>query len=217
MKTTSYTGIVLALILTCTANSNADIVSTFDNDLEGWTLPNQLDADFSWQSSGGNPDGYAQFIDGLDNNGNFITAPSVFLGDWSNLNSTGAISFDHNQFDAGTGNDIVPFEIFLSGSGGSARFIQNHPGTIGEWLSVTAILDETFWTVESGTWTGLLNDVSQFDIRIEVVDNNNTLGDRAGIDNIAVVVPEPTGLAFLSVAVLLFAGCYRKRQPRPSA
>ena len=185
---------------------NADILSTFDTNLDGWTMPNQQDSMFDWQSAGGNPGGFAQFVDGDADNSTFITAPANFLGDWSGFDSIGSISFDHQQIDAGTGNTLVPFEIFLSGPGGSARFTEDHPGTIGPWLSVNAKLIESLWSVENGSWSGLLADVTQFDIRIEVVDNNNTLGDHAGIDNIAVrSVPEPCGFCIILFGVSIAA------------
>ncbi|MBC7855365.1 MAG: hypothetical protein IAF94_18200 [Pirellulaceae bacterium] len=186
-------GILFTIVL-CQPLS-ASIVSTYDSDLDGWILPNPTDASFSWESPGGNPGGFARFIDGLQNNGGLIRAPGKFLGDWSSFDS---ISFEHRQIAAGIGNSYVPYEVFLSGAGGSARFTESHPGTAGSWISVTAPLTEPSWTIESGTWAGLISNVTQFEIRIEVLDNNNTLGDTAGIDNVVLrsaAVPEPASLA----------------------
>jgi hypothetical protein len=62
------------------------------------------------------------------------------------------------------------------------------------------------WTVTSGTWSGLLQDVTGLQIQMEIVGNTHpgvTKTDVEGIDNIVLkTVPEPAGLTLACVSLL---------------
>lgn len=99
-RTLMQKSVFLGLALMFAASPAAAIVlpveSTFDSDAEGWTG----NGDFA--AVGGNPGGYMNYP------GNFqipapsdIFAPSEFLGDWSALDGTAKIEFDHRIFDVG--------------------------------------------------------------------------------------------------------------------
>jgi hypothetical protein len=227
-KSLRFAGPVGAVVLTLllgTSRVQADIVTTFDTGLDGWTGdPSQGPASqYSWGPSGGNPGGYFNFIDQAPTSGT-IDAPSQFRGNWSSYNGTGTLSWDHIIFS--TGGDVTsygPFQANISGPGGSAQFTTAvNDSVVGQWLTVTAPIKQTDWSLTSGTWTGLLADVTSLSIVIELVTNGFTPsptheGDHDGIDNVILAnsaVPEPSGLtlAFLSFAFGVAARFRRRRR-----
>ena len=107
----------LVTVLPISANAvliDADVTTTFDSGLEGWT---EAGPTLSWSPSGGNPGGYARFVDNQTITGE-IVAPSIYLGDWSHVSS---IEFDHRLFSHG--GIIVPYALEISGPAGSATLV----------------------------------------------------------------------------------------------
>ena len=93
---------------------------------------------------------------------------------------------------------------------GSARFTDTGQPTEA-WRSYTVILEQGFWTVQSGSWKGLLANVTDVSRNTDTLDGNS---DDSGLDNFALVaVRAPSrvpavplfGLALL-YARLLWAG-----------
>lgn len=188
------------------------VSSTFDADLDGWTplVPSET----SFGSPDGNPGGYVRIDDATGTSGQ-ILAPAKFLGDWSALDAVGKITFDHKLFSTGfIGSDgIVDYEINISGTGNSARWTQAAPSGATDWVTLMAPILESEWLV-TGSWADLLASVSEFRVRIELVDNDNSTDrDIAGVDNVfltGVTVPEPTTLALLALG-LVGVGIRRRR------
>ncbi len=182
--------------------------SDFSAGLEGWG------GNATWVSSGGNPGGYARFVQ-QGPAPTDITAPLSFLGNWSELNNVGTISFDHALFDVGPGNKVYyPYSVAISGSGNSATWTGQTPGAATDWVHLNVPLIENQWVVESGSWSQLLENVESFNIRIELVANSFG-ADSAGIDNVALsAVPLPAaGWLFVS-AIAGFSVLGRKRATR---
>jgi len=164
-------------------------------DLDGWT--SNTPSEVTWAASGGNPGGYARHEDS-SSEGTFLWAPAKFLGDWSSLDGTGSLSFDHKLFTSGAGvRTIAPYTVLLSGPAGAAEWTS--PGPSGTppfdtpWLSFTANLVESEWTITQGSWTALLADVTQLEIIIEIIDSTGPgpPWDISGLDNI-VLTGEPS-------------------------
>lgn len=153
--------------------ANGEVVSTFDSSLEGWT-----GAEISHMATGGNPGGYIHFVD-PDSSGNSVIAPAMFQGDWTVFQS---LSYDHRIFGTGTINQIVDYEVQISGPGGSAVWTSDPATGVTPWVTLVASLQEAEWSV-SGSWAGLLSNVTTLSIRIEHVDNSGG-GDVEGIDNV---------------------------------
>lgn len=191
--------------------------SGFDNGLEDWT--SNTPAEVTWQTSGGNPGGYAQFVDNSSGE-TWFDAPAPFLGNLGALNETGTLSYDHRLFQIGSQNNgIVPLEVRLSGPGGQASWLGSIPTESALWNSVIVPFQQSAWNVTSGNWNAVLSNVTSLRIRFEHVDNGfrgPTNRETVTIDNVTLTanpVPEPASIISLLIAGALSAG-YRIRRRR---
>ena len=208
---------VLILIAGVTQAVASDIISTFDSGWDGWTAcaaspagPGQLS---TWQPAGGNPGGYIDFVDEDGGDGG-ISAPAAFLGNWSSLDGVGQLRWDSIIFSPGT--PPLNFASYpwatITGPGGSATW--HVPGTDNtQWETFTAPISSSDWTMNSGSWSSLLADVTSLVITDERVGNGGPPGDHDGLDNVVLSsTPEPSTLVLLGIgAVSLLAYGWRKR------
>ncbi len=168
------------------------ISSTFDIDTDDWA--SNTTGVFNHSTTDGNPGGYANFED-KTGDAAFIFAPAIFLGDWSDYNNVGYISYEHKIFKKGESwfDEYKPYTIIISGPGGEATWNRDLCDNMSdkncipeptEWIPNTAILtgvEADGWTINSGSWSVLLENVTELKIRIEQVDGQY---DEAGIDNV---------------------------------
>ena len=197
--------------------------STFTSGLEGWisnTPPQVIQ-----QSPGGNPGGYMLFTDATAD-GTVVLAPSAFLGNYIAIGAS-SISFDVNIIAETRVEAVSPYQFSLSGPGGSATWKGATPDLSPGWVSLNAAISDASppsgWTVTGGTWAGLLANVTQFEIPIELVTNDQSQPwvDQEGIDNVVLsgasgATPEPStwAMILLGAAGLGFAGhCRAKKSP----
>jgi len=176
-------GVLVALLMACmpAASVNAQVCSTFDSDLDGWTCNT---SGCRWADNLGNPDGYLR-LDDNNTQPTFAIAPSKFLGDWSRLDGVGEISYEHRIIHPGS--DVLeyrPYTIIISGPGGSALWEGATPHGITQWTGNQVQLIETEWQVTSGAWQPLLANVEEMRIWIEQVSGSDAPGDIDGIDNV---------------------------------
>jgi hypothetical protein len=185
-------GMVLAL---APAAQAAEISSTFDSNLESWTVFNDSEATpgtISQVGSGGNPDGYLQLASVAATTS--LIAPAAFLGDLS-AHDGGTFSWDGAAFDEGSGSVPGSYAygaIVITGNGTTAYspFIPsaNRPTTAG-WSSYSQdFTAANFFTEEAVTtpvtqaaWEGILANVTSITL------GGNTYGgfEDIGYDNIA--------------------------------
>jgi hypothetical protein len=108
--------------------------------------------------------------------------PSRFLGDWSTLNNNGYITIDIRVMSVNGTNVGSQEFIRLTGPGGSA-YVSIWPDDVPSvglrWTTFTFPLEESEWTVDSGTWVGLLADVTECRIVWEFYTSTEIIG----IDN----------------------------------
>jgi len=178
---------LLTLLIVASSAAYADVASTFDADPEGWYGTNA--SAVTHMASGGNPGGYLLHDEGEDQVLVDIVAPQEFLGSW-NIYENGSIRFDHALFTAvlGDSGGYRPYGITLKGSAqDSAEWIGPTPTDVTDWLRFYVPIRESAWDVMHGTWSELLDNVTEFRIRIEVVAGEDT----EGIDNVLLREPAP--------------------------
>jgi len=184
----SLRGLLAALVLTVIASalglgaSSAaaqGVVSTFDTDLDGWVILGDNGA--VWQGAGGNPGGYMDVNDLVTGQLNLAAAPPKFLGDWSAFSATDTLSFDVH-FIRLSGTTLTNDWIFrITGPGGAARGIV--PGVAppeSVWSTYAVPMDSTDWVMESGSWSGLVGNVTSLNLLAEYVNGD----EEVRIDNV---------------------------------
>ena len=176
---------VACLVCIFTGHAIGATTSTFDSTLGGWT--SNTPAEISWAGSGGTPGGYARFDD-VTSNHTFLFAPPSYLGDWSGLDGTGSISYDHNMiWLTPSGFAATPYTVKISGPGGEATWTGSIATRLPGWDTKTALISESEWNIDSGTWDAILANVTELSIRIEQFSNM----DICGLDNITLAIAEP--------------------------
>jgi hypothetical protein len=121
------------------------------------------------------------------------------------------VSFDFNVFAETQIIATSAYQFDIIGPGGSAVWVGNTPGSAPTgWVSNSASISGgvggTGWTLESGTWAGLLANVTTFEIPIELITNDQSSPwtDIEGVDN--VVLSNNVSQTPLPAALPLFAG-----------
>ena len=209
-----FTVAVFATLFVIT-NCHAQIViaeSTFDTDLDGWTIPQEgADSDsWFWSSTGGNPGGYGQFFDKPNPVGN-ASAPSKFLGDWRQLDSVGTLSFDHLVIDTGDLAGFGPYFASIEGPGGRAVWNGDLvPTAPTPWTTIEAPVAESAWQIELGSWDSILANVTKLVVKVEYYTNNSS-SERTGLDNVRLTIPVPEPNSLALVAAGLAAIVFRRR------
>ena len=175
--------LVMALLITVSVTGivRAQVLSDFEVDLEGWLITG--DNAFCWQETGGNPGGYLDVNDLATGDHNYAVAPPKFLGDWSGATPLDMLQADIYLDNTSGGNASTGLYMFrIAGPGGSAYAIDpmsNYPPE-HIWTTYEIALDETQWTIESGTWAEILANVASFRINAEYVYGD----EEVGIDNV---------------------------------
>ncbi len=171
--------------------SAADVYSTFSEDLDGWECPDSDSSVCTW-----NELGYLEFED-PGGTVTYAKAPAKFLGDWSGYSGIGYIHFRHKVIDTGDVEYYLPYVIQLSGEDdlGEECYAEwtraFNPAQVGKWVEVNAMLIESDWDVQEGSWLDLLSNITDISISLEVVDNIGSRSDIAALDNVGIAIPRP--------------------------
>lgn len=152
------------------------ICSDFESGgFDGWAFQGQ--GGVSNISSGGSPWRYLQ----IDNNNSgtaYAFAPTKFLGNWTQVENVADICFDMMVSDY-TGSTILDDSFLrISGPGGVARIpmTTNVENAFGQWYSFTFPIQSASWTMVSGTWGALIDDVTEIRVCLEFTDGSETVG-----------------------------------------
>lgn len=167
---------------------------------DGWTFTGS--GGVSNQGSGGNPGRFIQI-----NNGSgtaFAVSPAKFLGDWNLLDNHSAdIRFDV-KITATTGS-ILLNDAFLriTGPGGSARIPMDSTveNALNKWFTFSYPVLQTAWTLESGSWEGLIDHVTSLKVCMEFTSGSETVG----FDNFCITDLPPVA-DFTATPQYAFAG-----------
>ncbi|MEO7991465.1 MAG: FG-GAP-like repeat-containing protein [Chryseolinea sp.] len=187
--------ILFILFLIFGITSTAQVTSNFNVDNEGWTVfDNNAGSSTAatYNSTGGNPGGYASFTTSSGALNMYWTAPAKFLGNQSfSYNQT--ISFDLDVSTAGADNSIG--DVKLAGSGVTLYYQLPVKPVANSWPSSTnsysVQLNEASWHVGSPTGTiatinqikSVLVNLTQFQIRAKYL-SGNTLPYTVKLDNV---------------------------------
>ncbi len=140
-----------------------------DGGYDGWSFMNT--GGVSNYSTGGNPGRCLRITDGSGIS--MAYPPPKYLGDWTQLDNHAAdIRMDIKITNYSGSFLSSDYFIKISGPGGVAKF--PFPGDFSDALNQYNTfffpLDQSYWIMESGTWTGLINHVNSFEIQIEFMD-----------------------------------------------
>ena len=150
----------------------SQVISDFETGTENWH--SEGDGDYLWESGVGNPGGCFRVNDDATGNMNRAYAPVKFLGDWSSATTSDYVSADIFLHQINGGYVASNFVFRIVGPGGSAKAIYNPvpqpPFDI--WTTYSVTLDPVNWSVESGTWTEILNHVTTFIVTMEYINGD---------------------------------------------
>jgi hypothetical protein len=188
-------GAVLALVPALAGANPVVIVaeSYFESDLGGWELSPGPQEQLTWEPREGEPGGYARFEDTSPTD-QYARAPADYLGDWSWMDGVGYLHWEHRLFRLGQNPTIGDYRAVIAGPGGRATFTLPGPSGVTGWEHVTAHIYEGSWTVEEGTWSGVLAQVDSLLVAIELVGNGGagSEADIDGLDNVVLGAPYAT-------------------------
>jgi hypothetical protein len=167
------------------AQASADTISsTFDTGAEGWSALDQTGHDYtaSWQSTGGNPDG---FLQGTETNpaggtGYFI-APSRFLGNLSAF-AGGTLTYDLKVIQGSAYfNDV---DVIISSGANSVSWTSNINPVGDGWVTFQVQLNQANF---GSNLASILSNVTEFQIRGEFING----AEEEGLDNVLLSTPAP--------------------------
>lgn len=217
--------IMAATLLAGPAWLQADVVSRFNADAEGWGAVDGIYGSYggagtafavTYSGSGGNPGGHISATDPSDNTFAF-EAPSAFLGNKSAYYG-GRLKFDLKVNLNGVAVWDEGVEVVLAGNSLTlTRDIGINPPA--DWTSYSFDLTETGWRV--GGPGGALATQAEFQSvlgnlsRLRIIgEYGNGVAETSSLDNVGLVqVPELASTAFWTAGGLgLFALLRRNRQ-----
>src|SRR5262245_7449754 len=199
---------LVALIALARVASAAQIVSTFDTDLDGWT--SSSGGSMTFATTGGNPGGFLRDLD-LDNTDMFVSAPAKFLGDKSAF-AGGSVSFDGIELDTGPG-DYQPYGTVTLRSG--ATSVQADLVPLGNptnaWGTFSIPLDATTFGAAPGTFASVLANLTAVEV---LTESKVGLVETVGFDNFTLATPAPEPTSAAAVVAVLMLACARSRGTR---
>jgi hypothetical protein len=181
MRRNAFLLAFLAILLLGRLPAYGQVSTTFDTDLDGWKINGDNSA--VWQATGGNPGGCLDVNDNVSGDMNWAIAPRKFHGDWGGFALTDSICFDIYEVNTSGGAWVTVEHIWIEGPLGRAWAVDPglpSPPPSATWLTAKFAIDPAHWNVVSGTWEGLLSNVTSVRIFAEWVSG----GETTWLDNI---------------------------------
>ncbi len=171
--------LLLTFVLLIVASSGfTQVISTFDIITDNWH--SEGDGDYYWEAGTGNPGGCFRVDDDATGDWNNAFAPVKFLGNWSSATTSDFVSADVFVHQISGSYAVGTYVFKIKGPGGEATAFANIQPPLDVWNTYTAYLDPSNWTMVSGNWNLLLEQVNELVVRVEYINGDEY--DR--IDNI---------------------------------
>lgn len=160
------------------------ISSTFDSDVDGWSFIADV-AEFRWQGTGGNPDGFLEAVDHVLGQIWYFNAADKFLGDKSAY-SGGTLEFDLVQSEV---NSQFDYEDIIIMGGGLTIVYDTALNPDTDWTHYSVSMDTSSdWRIDALAGTvatqqqidQVLADITAIRIRGEFISGSDT----GGLDNV---------------------------------
>ncbi|MEQ8844281.1 MAG: GC-type dockerin domain-anchored protein [Phycisphaerales bacterium] len=179
----SFKIVCVQLLMMCVLSTHASAQlswvaaeSDFDSGLDGWTFTSGI----IWSPGGGNPGGFLRFEDDGPPLGGIVTAPAEFLGDWREYDDNGVLRYDYRIIEI-DGAQFPMGRIDLSGPRGAARWLPPSEPRPYAWRSRFIPIRRGEWVVLSGTWDGLMSNVTSMRISLAA---SSVSSEVCGLDNV---------------------------------
>ena len=173
--------LTIILILGSLLPVAAQVFSDFEGGTtDGWYV--EGDNNYYWEATYGNPGGCLRVDDDATGNMNRAFAPLKFLGNWSAATSSDTLRADIFLHPVATAYVSGNFVFRISGPGGQATAIYSPTPAppFDTWHTYKVSLAQTDWQLNSGTWSGLLQNVTTLIVTAEYISGDEF--DR--LDNI---------------------------------
>jgi hypothetical protein len=151
------------------------ICSTWDtvNFYDGWSFQDVGSIQVSMTQ--GNPPGSVRMGDASGALTNAVAAPK-FRGDWSDFDVQGIMRFDLFLQTSSSNYIVKDYLVRISGPGGVARYTTTDSITaltVNQWYTHEIPIDAGSWEMLSGSWSALLDFVSEIRLDLEFIDGTN--------------------------------------------
>ncbi len=149
----------------------SQVVSDFEGgDTDGWV--SEGDGVYLWEATTGNPAGCMRVNDDATGDMNRAYAPVKFLGDWSGADAFDTLSADIFLNQIATAYVASNFVFRITGPGGQATGILNPKPPFQSWITYKISLSSADWQLNSGTWAGLMQNVTTLIITMEYISGD---------------------------------------------
>jgi hypothetical protein len=169
-------------------SSAKTVSSTFNKNLQGWTVDGDpASGSPFWASSGGNPGGYLSSVDGGQGEDQVAVAPKGFLGNKSAFYG-GSLSFDRLIDNTSGGDYFTPPEtVRLLGDGDTEVdfTLSQAPGSVWTRQQVVLLPEDTSNGVDAATLQAVLGNLQSVGIEIEYIGG----GETDDLDNVVLSTP----------------------------
>ncbi len=149
---------------------------------DGWYFKNV--SGISNENTGGNPHRFV-LVEGTSEF-TFGVAPPKFSGSWTNLEGNAAILTDLKKISTNTNWHSPPYLFKISNENSSAIYPVPSDFTLklNQWVTVSAMIEESDWTVISGTWQSLMQNIQEVKVALDFYNTQSTIGiDNFRVDN----------------------------------
>jgi hypothetical protein len=169
-------------------SSAKTVTSTFNKNLQGWTVQGDpATGSPFWASTGGNPGGYLSAVDGGQGQDMVAIAPKGFRGN-KGVFYGGTLSFDRQIDDTSGGAYFTPpDDVTLVGDGGiSVDFtLATPPGADWTRQQITLLPQDTSDGTSAATLQAVLSSLTSVGIEIEYIGG----GETDDLDNVVLATP----------------------------